>query len=324
MICMKKKNVIIGIVIGLIICCTIILVIIYGKVRTEKSAENNVINNEQISESKKDAVIIKNGNIENENLIDEFINSTKMESINTAVLSILEYDDTNNYKEIKIEYIPGNYAKRKKEDNTNVTIISTLAEDNHEQEKEEYGYYKLTKDGETSEFPLDRWWIKRYSNKEQVKLYFDTSADVIYFPDICSYNLKSSNYKSKFELTYLQRKDMGLDKIFQDEISLYAFGGDVNITIENDMVYDLKTALETKVITIDDILEQVKMDEKYGVCDDIGMYNDGGSVEYYYNNYTILKYDSLSGKKDIVIGFRGTIINQVNDILYHEEIKVMP
>ena len=32
------------------------------------------------------------------------------------------------------------------------------------------------------------------------------------------------------------------------------------------------------------------------------MYKDGGSMEYYYDNYTIIKFATLSGNRDVYIG----------------------
>ena len=128
----------------------------------------------------------------------------------------------------------------------------------------------------------------------------------------------SSNYRKEFDLTYYQRKDMGLEKIIDNkendnyDFDVYTFGGDVSITIDSDMVFDLKEALEQNIITVDKIIEQCKIDEEYGICFS-NFYKDGGSIEYCYNNYTILKYNTLDGNKDLVIGFKGQIINMVNE-----------
>jgi len=47
----------------------------------------------------------------------------------------------------------------------------------------------------------------------------------------------------------------------------------------------------------------------------MGYYYDGGSTEYYYDDYTILKFNSLDGCKDLVIGPSGAIINEVDDMV---------
>ena len=41
-------------------------------------------------------------------------------------------------------------------------------------------------------------------------------------------------------------------------------------------------------------------------------YDDGGSVEYRYINYTIIKYHKLDGNRDMYICKAGTTINDLN------------
>ena len=94
--------------------------------------------------------------------------------------------------------------------------------------------------------------------------------------------------------------------------------------ITNEMVDEglsLKEALNCKAITVQDILEQAKQDEKYGFCEK-AYYSDGGSIEYLYSDYTILKYNTLDGNKDLVIGMQGAIINQVNRSNYKTEFMI--
>ena len=81
------------------------------------------------------------------------------------------------------------------------------------------------------------------------------------------------------------------------------------------MVYTLENALNKKIITVQDILEQIQADVKYGICED-HFFSDGGSIEYLYPDFTILKYNTLDGNKDLIIGMKGTIINQLNKIEY--------
>lgn len=55
-------------------------------------------------------------------------------------------------------------------------------------------------------------------------------------------------------------------------------------------------------------LDQAKLDEKYGICE-TAFFSDGGSIEYRYKDYTILKFNSLDGNEDLIIGVSGIIIN---------------
>ena len=90
-------------------------------------------------------------------------------------------------------------------------------------------------------------------------------------------------------------------------------------TIEDDMVYDFEKALKEKVITVEQILEQAKMDDKYGICRE-EMYQDGGTLEYLYDDYTIIKYNTIGGNQDFVIGPKGDIRNKVDEILYNDNL----
>ena len=77
------------------------------------------------------------------------------------------------------------------------------------------------------------------------------------------------------------------------------------------MVYNLEDALSKKVITPDDILAQARIDTKYGICQSDAYY-DGGSTDFMYKDFTILKLNTLNGDKDLVIGFQGQIIDSYN------------
>ena len=123
-------------------------------------------------------------------------------------------------------------------------------------------------------------------------------------------------------MNFYQRKDMGAYKIVDKnssadyDFNIYTVGGDVSFIFDTDMVYEFKTALEEKVVTANDILEQAQIDSKYGICED-GMYSDGGTIEYQYENYIIIKYNTLDGNTDLVIAPQGqNMRNRVDDILY--------
>ena len=263
-------------------------------------------------------VVIKNGDINNEKLIENFINTATLDSAEEQSLIIHEYTSDDEFVVKELRFIPGTYSNSMQKDET-----ISIATDNLESL---YGHYIYTIDNDknTERIFNYRWMIKRYTENGVVNLSFQTSPytliDVTEMPIICSYSLESSNYTQKFDLTYIQRKDLGIDKIIDKEKSveydfnIYTYGGDVSITIESDMVYDLKKALEEKVITAEDILNQARIDADYGICYE-GAYSDGGSVEFCYEDYTILKFNTLDGNEDLVIGMKGQIINSVDDLI---------
>lgn len=293
----------------IVISLIVILGIVFGINKTFNKTTVNEIssgesseNIEERNEENQNIVKIVDGKIQNENLIDDFIEKTSSgkESANLKIQDII-IDDSSDF--IEIEYFP-----------------SKLNEKN----EIEYGYYLLKINDEEKELSGVNYFLKRKTEDGKVYLYFDSigidKEDV--FSPICNYDLDSSNYKKDFELNFLQRKDMGEKKIIGPEssvipigYSVYTVGGDVTFTIKNDMVYDFEKVLKEKVITVEQILEQAKMDDKYGICKE-EMYSDGGTLEYLYDDYTILKYNTLNGNEDFVIGPKGSIRNQVDKIIY--------
>lgn len=263
-------------------------------------------NNERI-------VIIIDGKIENENLIDEFINDTSRDT--QKILKILEKEDENETN-IEITFIPKEVTKM---NNENTWYEVSIPETNEEYQKE-YGYYIISINGEEkARYDALRWQIKRTTQYGKVTLYFNTIADVTEYSNICEYDLEGSNYVQKFEITYNQRKDLGIKTIVDKDTSdqydynVCTFVGDVTITVNGDMVYSLEDALNQNIITAEDILEQARTDEKYGLCEE-GYYLDGGSTEYLYSDYTILKCNTLDGNKNLYIGMKGQILSQINKI----------
>ena len=216
---------------------------------------------------------------------------------------------------IKVTYTSGEYAKIMSSKNNDEEVNIPVGDGSHESNKQIYGYYTLSvNDIVKGEYALGSHTIKRITSDNIVTLYFDAPLiDYATIPEICKYNLEPSNYNKKFGLSYIQRKDLGKKYIYDTgDYLVKTFGGDVSITIENDMVYSLEDALKKNVITADDILKQAEMDSKYGICQR-GYYSDGGSTEYMYNNnqenYTILKLNTLNNEKDLVIGMSGKIID---------------
>ena len=93
-----------------------------------------------------------------------------------------------------------------------------------------------------------------------------------------------------------------LDKSETDkyDYNIYGYNGIVNIKIDGNE-YSLKEALLENKITMEEIIGKANKDEKDGKIT-AEMYKDGGSMEYYYDNYTIIKFATLSGNRDVYIG----------------------
>ena len=274
-------------------------------------------------------VIIENGNIHNEDKIDEFIrNRLEQETSSLQIITIENGKETH----ITVEFIQGQYQDENtlEEDNTDVinTVNMQVPSENAISDYARVidGYYRVTENGkEIGIYDHFDWEMRKITKDNVVQIVMKSNLiDVAENPVICEYSLESSEHQKKFELTYMGRKDMGVKKIAEKnqfdnlDFGVYTIAGDVSITIEEDMVYSLEDALSQGIITVQDILDQAIEDEKYGICE--RAYNqDGGSTEYRYADYTILKYSTLNGNKDLVIGMQGTILNQVNASGYKTE-----
>jgi len=281
-----------------------------------------------IADAESNIVEIKNGNINNENLIENFINKVSDNSNKEEVILLIkEYQSDDEYIEKELKFTPGNLLTMQMEDgSTIVEVPSDPAE-----YKEKYGYFTLivNEDVNNAEtFDAFYWKLSRRVENDNVIFGFATNAliEVNGFPEICRYNLDSSNYTKNFEMHYYHKEDkkakLIVDKNINNEFDydIYTYDGTVSFTFGTDIVYTFEEALKQKVITIEEILEQAKIDLKYGICDE-GYFSDGGSTEYRYGDYTILKYNTLDGNKDLVIGPVGQIINEVNDNLYSKSLS---
>ena len=277
----------------------------------------------EVQNENQEIVIIENGNIQNENKLDEFMDKANNREASILQIHAISGEKTDN---IKLEFVPGKIEEFNTEETNTVNVQVPSSAATAEEYQETYGYYKITvNDTETGRYDGLRWQMKRITKDNIVQVIMEPFLiEVTEFPVICEYSLESSSYEKKFELTYMGRKDMGVKRIAEKnqfdnlDFGVYTIAGDVSITIEGDMVYSLEDALSQSVITVQDILEQAKADKKYGFCEE-AYYSDGGSIEYRYSTYTILKYNTLDSNKDLVIGMPGTIINQVNASGYRTE-----
>ncbi len=83
--------------------------------------------------------------------------------------------------------------------------------------------------------------------------------------------------------------------------NLYYYGLDkVMITIKG-FTMPLETALEKGRITLDGIVADCNKDVADGIVEEL-VYKDGGSQVYKYPEFTIIKYHTLDGNRDVYIG----------------------
>lgn len=283
-----------------------------------KTVAGAVINYyEENNDTNNDFIIIEDGKIQNENLLDTFIENSKNKQSSTLQINSIS---NGNAETIILEYVPGENDIKNVNSSENTTVNSVAPDKDwtYEEYQKYFGYYKMTKNDKEETFDDYRWEIKRQTNENAVQvIFYSYTIDLAEIPVIFEYDLDSSLYEKKYDLTFLGRKDMGVDRIAKTnefdniDYGLYTIGGDVEITIEQDMVYSLEDALKEKRISVQSILDQVLLDEKYGICEGT-FYNNGGSIEYRYKDYTILKFNSLDGNRDLIIGPFYSIINNEN------------
>ena len=98
-----------------------------------------------------------------------------------------------------------------------------------------------------------------------------------------------------------------LDKSETDKYnySIYAYEGSVNIVID-EQEYTLREALLENKITMEEVIAKANKDFPDAIT-----YDDGGSVEYHYENYTIIKFHTLDGNRDVYIGTKNMTINDL-------------
>lgn len=117
---------------------------------------------------------------------------------------------------------------------------------------------------------------------------------------------KKNPIEDTFELIFNQRNDLETKTIISEDetdkydYSIYSYGGDVQVKIDNKE-YDLREALLNDKITMDKIIEKANKDsQEKRIRGDL--YSDGGTKIYMYDTYTIIKFNTLEGNKDAYIG----------------------
>lgn len=97
---------------------------------------------------------------------------------------------------------------------------------------------------------------------------------------------------------------------------LYYMGvSEVNVFVDNKEM-PLEEALRKGYLTLDGIISKISKEtdgnEGGSVLPYYNMYKDGGTMEYQYEDYTIIKYHSLNGNRDVYICKPGTKLNDLD------------
>lgn len=151
-----------------------------------------------------------------------------------------------------------------------------------------------------------------------VRITYDgTIKDSCYPAQVKTIKIELKSAES-FEILFSDKQpqsDIKLHKIVDKnetdkyDYDVYVYDGSVNIRID-DKDYSLKEALSENKITMEEIITKANQDEKDGKIK-AEMYKDGGSMEYHYENYTIIKCHRLDGNRDVYIGTKEMTLNDV-------------
>lgn len=150
-----------------------------------------------------------------------------------------------------------------------------------------------------------------------VKVTYDGSIQETYPAQINATKIEIRSAED-FEILFYDKQPMENHKIYKIldksetdkyDYNIYGYAGSVNIRIDGKD-YSLKDALLENKITMEEIIAKANQDEKNGIIKS-EMYKDGGSIEYHYENYTIIKCHTVDGNRDVYIGNKDLTLNDV-------------
>lgn len=210
------------------------------------------------------------------NIDNEYIGS-RAEQIGKAVKinGKVYYDTGKISKELRCGVMDGKIT-------SNVEDTEIPSEDNQSNFKGEYDY-QYSADNKVEVFLDNEWHIFETNQSEFIISVYDKS-------------MQTDNKIKKI-----------LDKSEMDgyDCDIYAYDVNVNITIDGEDM-TLRDALLQNKITMEEIIKKAKEDIPNPI-----IYKDGGSIEYKYDSYTIIKLNTLEGNRDVYIGMPGMNINDI-------------
>lgn len=113
--------------------------------------------------------------------------------------------------------------------------------------------------------------------------------------------VKKSKYTTKNKI--LNNKDLSVD---DQDFNLYYYGVDaVNVKVDNKEMI-LEEALKSGKLTLHGIVGKANTDFPNAIT-----YNYGGSIEYHYKDYSIIKVHKLDRNRDVYIGISEMNLNDL-------------
>ena len=223
---------------------------------------------------------------------------------------LIENSVTNREKpKINVENISSNPVDTENIDEKEYSFFGKVIESNEKRiivepnENEE-----IRKSGDKVYIGLGEYNDALYIVGTNVKITYEGTVMTTYPLQVKATKIELKSAES-FEILFYDKQpqsDIKLHKIVDKnetdkyDYDVYVYDGSVNIRIDGKD-YSLKNPLLENKITMQEIIAKANQDEKDGKIK-ADMYKDGGSMEYHYENYTIIKMHTLDGNRDVYIG----------------------
>lgn len=255
----------------------------YDKIISSRRKLENLPADYNITEALKDkSVLVNSGKIYNYKELEKFI---------TAF---------NNKKKYSIRVV--NYTKEGK------ALIADLYTNGNGKIE---GYFDSKRDIRYSSYENNKIVKKVFDNIEQEEQEENTiivlkgeNIDELY---LLRYNKKdvSVEYNSEYTLNITRKEDdsnikreLITDKNFEQKhgYNVYYYGIEKVKVLQNGKEVDLKEAISKDNAIIEKIVLKAEKDTGLGIVKRHGMYKDGGTKEYEYDDYNIIKSNRLAGE----------------------------
>ena len=255
----------------------------YDKIISSRRKLENLPSDYNITEALKDkSILVNSGKIYNKKELEKFItsyNSKKKYSIRVVHYTkagkplIADLYTTGNGK---IEGYFDNKRDIRYSSYENNKIVKKVF-DNIEKEEQEEKIIVVLKAENTDEL-----YLLRYSKKD-IPVEYNSE-----------YTLK---VKEKEDNSNIKR-ELITDKNFEQKhgYNVYYYGVEEVKVLQNGKEIDLKEAISKDNAIIEKIVLKAEKDTGLGIVKNYGMYKDGGTEEYEYDNYNIIKSNRLAGE----------------------------
>ena len=255
----------------------------YDKIISSRRRLENLPTDYNITEALKDkSVLVNSGKI---------YNYKELEKLITAF---------NNKKKYSIRVV--NYTKEGK-----ALIADLYINENGKIE----GYFDSKRDIRYSSYENNKIVKKVFDNIEKEEQEENTiivlkgeNIDELY---LLRYNKKAIpvEYNSEYTLNITRKEDdsnikreLITDKNFEQKhgYNVYYYGIEEVKVLQNGKEVDLKEAILKDNAIMEKIVLKAEKDTGLGIVKNYGMYKDGGTEEYEYDNYNIIKSNRLAGE----------------------------